>query len=153
MTVKTEWIISTIDITLQIPPKMRGIFPNEKPLLIPLKKDVPTEVPDYVAKYYTQNRPHVYRLASEPKPEPEKPEKPENDPPKFDPVQWLEFNADNIDEAILQLERKDLLMVGKALNLTGIYQQKTERVQERVINDVKVRQKHEGDLAKLKGAE
>lgn len=148
------YMISKVDITLDIPPKMRGIFPNEKRLLIPLKAGEPTPVPDYVLKYYTKNRPRVYRDAKLPEPAAAIQESPKPQKQKFDPVEFLEQNYNRIEEALKSLEdRRDILAVGKTLGLKNIHTQKSERVIERIIHDVEVKNRSQEELQKHKGAD
>lgn len=146
-----SYIVSTIDITIRIPKKMRGIFPNEKPILIELKKEVPAEVPDYVAKYFIKSRPHVYRYASEPKPEPivEVSTRPKD---AFDPLKFLEENYTNIEDALKTLNEDDLHNVAKTIKLTHFWKQKPDRIIERIVHDIKVKEDQKQEIIKSKGS-
>jgi len=144
------YIVSKINIRLDIPKKMRGIFPNEERLIIDLIAGEPKKVPDYVAKYYTSNRPHVYRYADKQFEEEPKEEIPTRED-IFDPVSFLELNFARIDEALKQLPRKNVLAVAVTLNLTGIYRQKTERIIERIVHDIEMKNKQTEELEKHKG--
>jgi hypothetical protein len=131
---------------------MRGIFPNEKQLVIELHAGEPKEVPDYVAKYYVKNYPHVYRYTNQPKPEEVIIPKEKEKEIKFDPVGFLELNYQRVEEALKALDRKEVLLVGKSLNLTGIYNQATQRVIDRIVQDIEMRNKQAEELAKHKEA-
>jgi len=132
-------LVSKIDIQLNIPPKMRGIFPNEERLIIDLRAGEPTEVPKYVLDYYTKNRPHVYRDAKKSEPETEHEEK-ATPKPKFDPLKFLETYYNQIEEGIQTVsDWRDLLSIAKTLGLKGAHKQTKERVIERIIHDVDVK--------------
>lgn len=53
-------IVSTIDITLKIPKNFRGVFPNSSQLTIAFTANTPKSVPDYVAEWYTEMKPHIF---------------------------------------------------------------------------------------------
>ena len=144
------FMVSKINKRLIIPPKMRNKFPNEERLIIDLVAGEPKNVPDYVAKYYTSNRPHVYRYADKQFEEEPKEEITTRED-EFDPVSFLELNYARIDEALKQLPRKNILAVAVTLNLTGIYRQKTERVIERIVHDIEMKNKQTEELEKHKG--
>jgi hypothetical protein len=59
------FMVSKVDKTLVIPPKMKNIFPNEKEMVIKFTAGVPVEVPTYVLNYYTKNRPQVFSRAKD----------------------------------------------------------------------------------------
>jgi hypothetical protein len=154
-------IISTIDITLEIPVKMRGIFPNKKPLTIEFEANTPKSVEDYIAEFYCENRPQVFKLTEEamkdkkdePKDEP-KDKKDEDVQDSFDAVEFLENNYTNINEAILTLEREQVIEVAKLLKLS----KNPNRVQTKVLikkitHDIAVKIKQEEELEKHKNAE
>jgi hypothetical protein len=145
------YIVSKINIRLDIPKKMRGIFPNEERLIIDLVAGEPKKVPDYVAKYYTSNRPHVYRYADKQFEEEPKENIPTKSEDNFNPVSFLELNYAQIDEALKQLPRKNVLAVAVTLKLTGVHKQKTDRVIERIVQDIEVKNKQNEELAKHKG--
>lgn len=149
-------IISKVEKTLDIPPHMRGLFPNKERIVIYLQAGQPTSVPDYVAKYFTKNRPHVYRYANEPAPVENTPEEGNKEENKFDfdPVEFLELNYSRIEEAMQTLtQRKEILAIGNKLGLKGIFNQKNERIIERIIVDVKAKQKQQEELDKHKDAQ
>lgn len=141
-------IIAKVAKRLIIPRKMRGIFPNEKELIIDLPAGVPVEVPDYVLNYYTKNRPHIFRLASEPEPiiEPEV----DTEPTRFNPIEFIEQNYSNIKEPLEGLKRRELNLVATQMKLTGFYNQKAERVIERIVFDINAKQKQQEELEKHK---
>jgi hypothetical protein len=53
-------LTSTVTQNLIIPKKMRGLFPNESTFAIALVANTPKTVPEYVARYFAQMRPHVF---------------------------------------------------------------------------------------------
>lgn len=55
-----NYLTSKIDIKLVIPPLFKGLFPNEKELVIELKAGVPKKLPGYIVRYYSSNRPSVF---------------------------------------------------------------------------------------------
>lgn len=144
-------IISKIDIQLVIPPKMRGIFPNERTMKLDFEAGVAKEVPEYVAKYYTSNKPKIFRY--------EDAELPEEDETieepavkkrrKFDPIEFLELNYLNINEALIQLERKEVIAVAEKLGLKSIRRQTNERIIERIMQDIKMREVIKEDEAEV----
>lgn len=147
-------IISTIDITLAIPPKMREIFPNKEELMIELKAGKPTEVPDYVLDYYTKTRPHVYKRAnqnevtmkSEPVPAQGKETVEEE---VFNPEVWLEVNYLNVEEGARKLSREQLLKLCKYMGLDkNMYTTKSNRLIERIVHDVNVKMRQREKLSK-----
>lgn len=135
-------IISKIDIQLVIPPKMRGIFPNEKTMRIDFEAETPKEVPDYVAKYYTSNKAKIFRYEdAELSEEDEETEKVEvKRPRKFDPLEFLEMNYLNIQDALIQEERKNVIAVAEKLGLKSVRRQQTDRIIERIVKDIKIRE-------------
>ncbi len=146
------YIISKVEKRLVIPPKMRGIFPNKETLTIDLPAGKAVNVPKYVADYYTKNRPHVYRYANVPEPTKE-PIPQATAEIKFDPVEFLEANYSQMEEALQTLtERKNILAVGTKLGLTGIFKQKNERIKERILQDIAVKNRQQEELNKHKGA-
>lgn len=145
-------IISKIDTILIIPPYMRKKFPNKEELIIEFKAEEPTEVPDYVADYYTDKKNYggkIFRRSNEPKP-PEPIKEPE--PEKFDPIEWISNNYQNIEEAVKQLDWNDLRAVAKAMKMksTGIAR---ERLEEKIVYDVAVKEKQQEELEKNKDIE
>ena len=145
-------MVSKIDIRLDIPPKMRGIFPNEERLLIDLKAGEPTEVPKYVLDYYTKNRPHVYHDVKKTEIEAEPEDKP-TIKPKFDPLEFRESYYSQIEEGLQTVsDWRDLQNIAKTLGLKGAHKQTKERVIERIIHDVKVKNTQREELDKHKDA-
>src|ERR1017187_9907882 len=102
-------IIAKVAKRLVIPKRMRGIFPNEKELIIDLPEGVPVEVPKFVADYYTKNRPHIFRLASEPAPV--ETVQTDTEPARFNPIEFIEQNYSNIKEPLEGLKRRELNLV------------------------------------------
>jgi hypothetical protein len=145
-------MVSKIDIVLQIPPKMRGIFPNETALNIELKAGQPIEVPGYVLKYYTATRPHVYTDASDAKETIPTPQAPPKKEVPFNPEDWLNDNYTIIEEAAPLLDRKQLMAIGKYMRLNGCHKQTSTRVVERIIQDVAMRKAQADKLDKHEGA-
>lgn len=145
-------IISKIDTTLTIPPYMRKKFPNKEELKIDFKAETPVEVPEFVAEYYTDKKNYgskIFRLANEPKPaEPVK----EPEPERFDPVEWISDNYQNVEESIKQLDWNQLRAVAKTMkmNSTGISR---ERLEEKIVYDVAVKEKQQEELEKNKDTE
>lgn len=140
-------IIAKVTKRLVIPKKMRGIFPNEKELIIDLPEGVPVEVPKFVADYYIKNRPHIYRLASEPEPV-TPPAATDPDKDTFMPLEFIEQNYNSIGEALKGLPRIHLLRVGNALKLGGVHMQKDDRIIERIVFDINAKQKQQEELEK-----
>lgn len=54
-------MLSTVDNVLEITPFMRGIFPNKNHITINMPAGKPVVVPEYVLRYYTMNKPHVFK--------------------------------------------------------------------------------------------
>jgi hypothetical protein len=148
-------MVSTVDWILDIPTRMRGLFPNDKPLKIELKAGIPTEVPTYVLKFYTKMRPHVFSDADVVKKKKEDPKPPKPEPkPIFDPEEWLELHVDNIEMALSDLERRDVIQLAKFMRLSGNYvTQSSERLIERIVQDVNVKLKQQEEIEKHKGIE
>jgi hypothetical protein len=142
-------IISKVDKHLVVTPRMRGL-PNEEELRIDLPADQPVEVPDYIANYYIKNYPHVYRLEGQQAQEDATGENNSIQTNPFDPLNFLEMNYSRIEEASKSLEKKELLAVAKVLKLNGAYNQKTDRIIERIVQDVKVKQEQQEELEKHK---
>lgn len=163
-------LISKIDITLEINPKMRGIFPNENHLSIPFVAGQPTPVPDYVAKYYTKNKPHVFSLTPdsiEEKPKEMYQVETQNedvqnsaDPAasnpideEFNPEQFLIDNYRDISQPVKELPRKDLIKLVKFMKLVkNATIVSSPDLQEKIIHDVAVRIRQEDELNKHKDA-
>ncbi len=131
---------------------MRGIFPNKETLIIDLPAGKPVNVPDYVAKYFIKNRPQRYRYANEPAPVETENIPQETNEIKFNPVEFLQNNYLRIEEALQPLKRKELLTVGKQLGLKGIFNQKDNRIIERIVVDIKTKEKQQEELDKHKEA-
>jgi hypothetical protein len=140
-------IIAKVTKKLIIPRKMRGIFPNEKELIIDLPAGVPTEVPKYVADYYIENRPHIYRLATDPAPI--EPEKPNTEKVIFDPIEFMAQNYNNIGPALKELNRAQLLKVGNSLKLFGIHKQPDDRIIERIVYDIATKENQQAEKTKM----
>lgn len=99
-------MISTVDTTLLVPAYWKD-FGNENPLVIKMEAEKAVKVPEYVLKYYTKNRPHQFREGSQPRRQVDvmrTPPSPKG-PPPFDAKSWLLFNASDIKNTILTLER------------------------------------------------
>lgn len=158
---------STIDITLQIPIKMRGIFPNLEPLEIDLKAGIPKDVPEYVLKYYVKHRPHVYKKVEgsrvvEPDHtfEPEKPgkvetvdENPDEEVDLFEPAQFIEVNWENIKPAVKGLERKDLVTLAKFMKLEkNPYSVKSDVLVNKIVHDIAMKIKQQDEINKHEDA-
>ena len=143
-------IISKVDKQLVINPKMRGIFPNEKTLRINLPAGQEVEVPDYVLEYYTKHYPHIYRAAGEIEIDEDSKEE-EYGVTEFDPVTFLQINYSRIEEALNGLERKELLSIGKVLKLNSLQRQGNDRIIERIVQDINVKQAQQKKLEKHEG--
>lgn len=147
-------LVCTVDKRLVIPPKMRGIFPNEDELVIEFTAGEPKEVPKYVADYFTKNYPHVYQDTGKPEPkksvlEPE----PKEEVPKeeFDPIEWLEINYTNIKEGLGDLTWQQIQKVASTMKLKTFGKNK-ERVIEMIAHDIKVKERQNEELGKHKDA-
>jgi len=140
---------------------------NGKDIVINFKAKEPIEIPDDIAEIYTKAYPHIYQFASaddenenkddatSPKgmwisPEGMDDHIPSEDIHKgmdshneknsteFDPVDFLEENHSNIEEALLKLGRKELIEIAKILGLsTGNL--KNERLIDKIIQEIKIR--------------
>lgn len=143
-------IIATFNHTMRIPPNFKGLTGKDW-FVKEFIAEEPTEVPEKIAEYYTKSWSSKYRYAGRV----EEPFYPstgkENEPPKeFDAVDFLEENYNNIEESIRSLtDRKKLFSISEVLKFNpGYKQQPTERLQERIINDINVKKAHEEKLAK-----
>lgn len=147
-----QTIISKVDRVLTIPPYMRGKFPNKETLKIEFKAEVPQEVPDYVAEYYTRNWGKIFRYADqEAIPEEQSKESEDNEEDTFQPLEWLEVNYSNVEEAIKQLKWREVQAVSKALNINS-YGQSRERVEDRIVHDIAVKNKQQEEMEEHKAA-
>jgi len=135
-------IISTVNTSIRIGPNFKNLT-GKKPFAIDLKADTPTEVPNHIAAYFTSNRPHVYRYANEPAPK-----KKEGGVltttglPKgeFDPVDFIDENADDIENAVNALTKRDeIYAIAKLFKLGGAHKQKIDRLKERILTDIKAK--------------
>jgi len=144
-------IYSTFDHTMKIPPNFKGLagkggFTKE------FKAGEPVEVPDKIAAYYTKNWSKKYKYAQHieapPFYTPEEEKEPE--PPKvFEPLEFLDANYNNIEEALEKVEkREDLLALAKFLRLGSYFKQKNERIKERIIADIKAKKAQQEKLDK-----
>lgn len=135
-------IISTVDIPIRIRPNFKHLTRKE-PFQADLKAGQPTELPDHIAAYFVQNRPHVYRYANQPPPEKKiGGELTKTGLPKgqFDPLEFVEENAENIEEAVNGLDnRQQILAIAKLLKIKGTNRQKTVRIKERILTDIKAK--------------
>ena len=130
------YIISKITTEITFPPYHR-INQSRKPLTIHIKKDEINELDDEICKFLTTSRPHVYRYADEEEVPFSDIEDYENDR-GFNAKHFLIENADNIESALLQINRKELFEVCKALKLNNYFSQTNERIRERIINDIRI---------------
>lgn len=135
-------IIATVDIPIRIGPNFKHLTGKE-PFQADLKAGVAKELPDHIVAYFVQNRPHVYRYANQPAPEKKtggvltKTGLPKG---KFDPLEFVEENTENIEEAINNLKKKDeVYSIAKLLKLKGANKQSINRMKERIITDIKAR--------------
>jgi len=142
-------IISKIDTTLKIPPYFKGLA-GKTWLVIEFKKDVPTEVSEKVAEYYTKSRPKIFRY-----PDAEEfilyteAQKSSEPPVEFDALKFFEENAEHIEEEISKLDnKKHLSAICIFMGLTGYVTQSKERLKERILADIKIQkenqEKHSG---------
>ena len=59
-------MISTVETVLSIPANWKG-FPNDRPLVIPMKANQATDVPEFILDFYTKNRPQQFRDSTKPR--------------------------------------------------------------------------------------
>jgi len=165
MSEKKVILKSKIDITLSIPAKMRGIFPNKKSMEVKLKAG-DNLVPEYIADYYSESRPHVFskvydvgeEIEGTPEipgqPEPEIPEEPLPPVTEFDPVEFLERNYEHIETALEDIGRNDLVKLAKFLKLSKApNREKSKTLVNKIIHDIKVKQKQAKELSEHKEAD
>lgn len=146
-------LISNVDKDLVIPPKMRGLFPNETTLRIHLPAGVPTPVPDYVGEYFVKNWAKKFRIEGMPIPEePEIPAVQESPKIKFDPIEFVQTHYQNIGEPLKDLKRLDLFAVAKTMGLTHYNKDSDDEIRRRIVHDVKVQNEQEKELEKHKEA-
>lgn len=141
-------IISKIDTTLRIPANFKNLTGKE-PLVIELKAEEPTEVPENILNHYTKHRPHVFRRSGEPAPEAPKGGDINDLPKEFDPVGFITENYDSIEAGINTLEdpqRPKLFKLSATLRLSGYHTQSNERIKERIIADIKAKRQQEEKL-------
>lgn len=133
---------------------MRGL-PNKEPLNFEFKAEVPTEVPDFVAEYYTNKKNYAgkfFRYANDPKPQ--EPEEPQDDllskEEKFDPKEWITSNYRTIKDSLTELKWNEVQAVAKLLKIKpfGITR---ERLEEKIVHDFEVKEKQQEELAKHEG--
>lgn len=146
-------LICKVDKELVIPPKMRGIFPNEETLRIKFTANKPTSVPDYVASYYIKNYPRIYWLSEKQPPKPEANQRPETTAGKknesdFDAIEWIATNIETYEEAVQELDRQKLFQVCKVLRFKNYINQKDDRLRERIIQDIKIKNKQSEEIGK-----
>lgn len=129
------YIISKIDTTIVYPP-FHKVNPSRTELTVVIKKDEVNSVDDKIAERLVGARPHVYRYADEE----EKPivEHQTQDTPQFNAAEFIAENANNIENALEQLTRRELYEICKFLKLSGYILQSTEHIKERIIKDVKI---------------
>jgi len=137
-------IVTRADITLKIPPHFKNLTEKE-PYVQEFKSGEPVEVPERIAAYYTKNWSGKFRYDNDPVIEETKNEDSKT-LTEFNPVQFLIDNQGNYEQSLKDLSRRDLNNVAKQLGLTGFYQQKTDRVIERVLNDIKIQMEKETKL-------
>jgi len=130
------YIISKITTEITFPPYHK-MNKSRKPLTIHINKDEINELDDEICKFLVTSRPHVYRYADEEEIPFSDVEDYENDK-GFNAKHFLIENIDNIENALLQINRKELFAVCKALRLTNYFSQTNERIRERIINDIKI---------------
>ena len=135
------YIISKITTEITFPPYHK-MNQNRKPLTIHINKDEINELDDEICKFLVTSRPHVYRYADDEEVPFSDVEDYENDK-GFNAKHFLIENVDNIESALLQINRKELFEVCKALRLTNYFTQTNERIRERIINDIRVQSANE----------
>jgi len=150
-------IISKTTTTLKIPPNFKGLT-GKQWLVIDFEADTPTEVPDNVAAYYVKSWSNKFRYAKEEvqiSPLGNEGNKNNTPPPpeEFEPIKFLEQNYDRIEDAVNELtDRKQILKLCESLHFKGYHTQKTDRLKERIINDIEVKKKQEEEIKMNKGA-
>jgi len=146
----SKLLISNVDKTLIIPPRMKKGFLNDRTLTISLKAKTPTPVPDYVADFYVSNWNRMFKLGGDIAPPSETfkvPEiVPEVVPEIFDPVQFIADNYAVMEQALLPFldegepGRKKLNLIANKMKLNGTSRQSAERIIERILNDIKIKE-------------
>lgn len=145
-------IVSGFDHVMKIPPNFKKLTGKEW-YVKEFKADEPTEVPDHIAAYYTANWAKKYKYAEAeevPLYTEEENQEPEQ-PKEFEPIDFIETNYDNIDDAVNAIEdRKELIAIAKLLKFSGYIKQSNPRLKERIINDINAKKAHEAELNKEK---
>lgn len=137
------FIISKIDTEITFPAWHKA-NPSKNELTVIIKQDEINEVPDLVAERLTKARPHVYRYADEDeKPNAESPTEPEES--VFNATEFLAENANNIEEALTNLSRRELFAICKAMKLGNYALLTSERIRERIIKDIKIQTAGSGE--------
>jgi len=136
-------IVAQCNITLVIPPGFKGLT-NGK-FVQEFKPGIPVMVPEKIAEYYTSNWSNKFRYANGEMEEFHEPQTSSKIEEEFQPVQWIEDNYENI-EAVKELDRSKKLAVAKVLKLTGVHKQTNERVDNRIIHDIKTKTEQQKKL-------
>lgn len=155
---ETRLVVTTFDHTLRIPPNFKNLVGREG-FVKELKAEEPTQLPTKIAEYYVTNWSKKYRYADAQEMETftlipgNDAGNKEKEPKEFDPLQFLEDNFQNIEEAVNALtDRKQIFELAKTLKFgSGYHTQKNDRLKERIINDVKTKNAHQDELEKNKG--
>jgi hypothetical protein len=141
-------IISKIDRKLTIPPYFKGLT-GKQWLIIEFVKEVPKEVSDKVAEYYTKSQPKNFRYPDAEEfilyTDIQKAEQPVDE--EFDALKFFEDNQENIENAVNELfERKHLFAICKFMGLTGYVTQDKPRIKERILADIKIQKEQQDKL-------